>query len=443
MKDVTMPKLSDTMTEGTVVAWRKAAGERVERGEVIAEVETDKATMELEAFASGVLLEIRVEAGTTVPVGTVIGVIGAPDEAPAAANEQKDVAKEETGEREAKASGGAADGQKSGDTVGVRKVEEASAGKQDAAARQEGPVPADEDEKEGAEEEAGGGAVRAAPVVRRRARELGIDLAAVTGSGPGGRILLEDLEPARGGGNKTPAAPQPPPAEAQPVVTPAGEPLSRMRAAIARTVSESWRTIPHFQIMVEVRMDAAEQFLRRLREEGTKVSLTALLTSAVAKALKEFPKLNASLFEERLVIHPACNIGIVVRQGEGLLVPIIHDCAAQSLTTIAERTAQLVERARGGRLSATELSGGTFAISNLGMYGVDDFVALILPPMAAVLAVGAVRDGVTVQEGRPAVARLLALTLSADHRVVDGAYAAEFLQAVKQLLEEPSSLATA
>lgn len=420
MKEVTMPKLSDTMTEGTVVVWRKAAGQQIERGEVIAEVETDKATMELEAFASGVLLEIRVEAGKTVPVGTVIGTIGAAGERPAAAAPSPEPLPEPP-------------------PLPAQPVQPTPTAPPVPSAP---PVRALEDD------------LLAAPVVRRRARELGIDLAAVTGSGPGGRILLEDLEQGR-------PVPEKPEAEQAPVVQtplparamtdlpegeaarqpPAAQPLTRMRAAIARTVSDSWRTIPHFSVTVEVRMDAAEQFRGRLKDAGTPVSVTALLVKASAQALSRFPQLNASLREGGVVIHPEINIGIVTRREEGLLVPVLRGCGGLSLAEVANRSAQLVEKARHGQLSDTELTGGTFAISNLGMFGVHSFVALILPPMAAVLATGAVRDGVVAQDGRPVVARLLALTLSADHRLVDGVYAAEFLQDVKQLLETPDRLA--
>jgi pyruvate dehydrogenase E2 component (dihydrolipoamide acetyltransferase) len=187
-------------------------------------------------------------------------------------------------------------------------------------------------------------------------------------------------------------------------------------------------------------MDAAERFRRLLKEGGTAVSLTALLVKASAQALSQFPQLNASLHEASLVVHSEINIGIVVRRDDGLLVPVLRNCGGLSLGDMANRTAQLIEKAQHGRLSDTELTGGTFAISNLGMFGVHSFVALILPPMAAVLAVGAVRDGVIAQDGRPVVARLLSLTLSADHRLVDGVYAAEFLRAVKGLLESPEVL---
>jgi pyruvate dehydrogenase E2 component (dihydrolipoamide acetyltransferase) len=436
MKEVTMPKLSDTMTEGTVIVWRKAAGDRIERGEVIAEVETDKATMELEAFASGTLLEIRVDAGQNVPVGTVIGIIGQPEQSGArpAASPDKD-----TG----------TDADADTDT--------------DAATRVPSPEPAVTPTERAAAQPAGqatdaprqGAAVLAAPVVRHRAQELGIDLAKVSGSGPGGRILLEDLAPPP----RQETAPDQPPAVAPPAASVTAEtpsqppqprdnaelaaavqPMSRMRAAIARTVSDSWRSIPHFSVTVEVRMDAAEQLRRQLKESGTPASLTALLLRATALALGSFPRLNASLREAGVVVHPEISIGIVTRRDDGLLVPVVRDCGELPLAELANRTTRLVERARHGQLSDTELTGATFAISNLGMYGIHSFVALILPPMAAVLAAGAVRDGIVAHDGRPEVARLLALTLSADHRLVDGVYAAEFLQAVKAALETPASL---
>ncbi|MCM2264431.1 MAG: 2-oxo acid dehydrogenase subunit E2 [Desulfuromonadales bacterium] len=437
MKEVTMPKLSDTMTEGTVVVWRKSVGDQIARGEVIAEVETDKATMELEAFASGVLLEIRVEAGKNVPVGTVIGMIGKEGEQP---EDKKDARAEPASDAEPETRGDA----------GAEPEAEA-----DAADEDEEEKAADSSDEDGAEKEAGpetaGSAadreVPAAPVVRRRAREFGIDLADVTGSGPDGRILLEDLKPSTAGESKAAKA-KGAAREESPAEVPSGkEPpqeaqeQSRMRAAIARTVTDSWQTIPHFSVTAEVRMDAAEQLRQQLKADGTAVSMTALLVKATALGLDGFPRLNASLRGKQEVLHPEINIGIVVRRDEGLLVPVLRGCGGLSLAAVAERAAQLIDRARHGQLSDTELTGGTFAISNLGMFGVHSFVALILPPMAAVLATGAVRDGVIVQDGRPAVARLLLLTLSADHRLVDGVYAAEFLQALKQLLENPAKLA--
>lgn len=411
MTEITMPKLSDTMSEGAVVAWHKAVGAAVERGEVLAEIETDKATMELEAFASGQLLEIRVPAGTTVPVGTVIGVIGRPGEQPAAPPPAERAAAAEAPPLP---------------TGGKERV---------AAPPPPSPppppvvlpaAPAD---------------LSVAPLVRRRARERGVDLAQVAGSGPDGRIMLADVELAATGPAAStgivPAAPAASDRAAPPAADAGGEPLSRMRAAIARTVSDAWRTIPHFQVSVDVAMTNAEQLRRQFEESGRPVSVNDLIVWAVAQALGKFPRLNASLRGERIVLHADVNIGIVVRLDDGLLVPVLRGCAGQPADELAERSRKLVERARHGQLSDTEMSGGTFAISNLGMYGVRAFTALILPPMAAVLAVGAVRDALAVKDGRPAVVREMTVTLSADHRLVDGAYAAEFLREVRELLELP------
>ncbi len=410
MKEILMPKLSDTMTEGTVVTWRKAVGAAIERGEVIAEVETDKATMELEAFASGVLIDIRVPAGETVPVGTVIGLIGKVGERPEI--RQPVAAEPPLTELPAEAS-----------------VTPAHPAELDSI-------------KPGAPAE-----ILAAPIVRRRAQELGIDLSTIKGSGPGGRLLLEDLEGTRSGAEGDQGCPMSvtPGAETSalvPAATPApeGEPLSRMRLVIARTVSESWRSIPHFTVTIEVRMNAAELLKAQLKQDGSAVSLTALLVKAAAQALTEFPRLNASLQRECLAMHPKVNLGIVVRRDEGLLVPVLHDCTRYNLIEIAQQSAQLIERARHGQLTVAELNGGTFVISNLGMHDVHSFSALILPPMAAMLAVGSIRDAMIVEAGHPAVGRVMSLTLSADHRIVDGVYVAEFLHTLKGLLEHPEKL---
>ena len=398
MYEITMPKLSDTMTEGTLVSWLKAVGDQVERGELVAEVETDKATMELEAFAEGVLLEIKAQPGDTVAVGTVIGIIGKAEEKP---NQKTEPTTE-------------------------KKAEE----------KEIQPQPEEQQAEPAA---AGDKEMQAAPVIRQRAKALGIDLATVLGSGPDGRIMLEDLERPKSAAAGSPGAETKAKTQA---ARPEEEerPLSRMRAAIARTVTESWRTIPHFSVTAEVRMDEAEALRGRYKEDGAAVSVTALLLRASALALKKHPGLNASLRNERIIIHPEINIGIVVGLDDGLLVPVLKGCGELTLEEIAQRAKQLVERARNRQLSDKELSGGTFAISNMGMYQVQSFNALIQPPMAAMLAVGAVRDGVIVQDGRPAVARLMSLTLSIDHRLVDGAHAAEFLQSVKQLLEKPDGL---
>jgi pyruvate dehydrogenase E2 component (dihydrolipoamide acetyltransferase) len=414
--EITMPKLSDTMTEGKFGAWKKAIGESVQRGDVIAEVETDKAVMDLEAFASGIMLEQRVTAGELVRVGAVLGLIGAPGEAvvPSGPSTQPDQA-----------------------TPLPAVASEPELAREEA-------VPVSSQPREPHEEQA-------APLVRRRARELGVDLAQVPGSGPGGRIVLEDL--ARYQESSSPTAKQeaaPDEAARGELVEPASglspdavaeeRPLSRMRAAIARTVSESWRNIPHFYVTIDVVMDAAEEVRRELKESDAAVSVNDLVIKGAALAIGSYPLVNASFAGDRLVINKAINIGMAVSLAEGLLVPVLRGCEGLDLQEIAHHSRRLAERARDGKLSETELAGGTFSISNLGMYGVSGFAAVILPPQAAILAVGAIREIAVVRNGLPVAAKVMTLTLSADHRVLDGSYAAEFLGEMKKMLENPVKL---
>ncbi len=413
--DVVMPKLSDTMTEGRLGAWRKGVGDPIQRGDVIAEVETDKAVMDLEAFASGILLEQRVAAGEMVPVGTVIALIGAADELPAAKPSSPPPVAQ----------------------VGVgpeRVIQEPPAA----------PVVEAHDEPHGEQ---------AAPVVRRKAREMGIDLALVAGSGPGGRVLLEDLE--RFAGVSLAAAPpsvEPAAATAEDAGEPAGQlfrgtpqpvteiPVTRMRGAIARTVEQSWRTIPHFYVTMDVSMDLAVEVRSELKASGTPVSVNDMVLKATALALQKFPRMNASYVGDRILVSEEINIGIAVSLPDGLLVPVLRGCQGLSLKEIAARTRPLIEHARSGRLSDAELAGGTFSVSNLGLFGVEAFAAVILPPQTAILAVGGVMEAVVPRQGNPAVGKLMRLTVSADHRALDGAYAAGFLRELKGILENPVKL---
>ena len=258
--------------------------------------------------------------------------------------------------------------------------------------------------------------------------------------------MLQDLE-------RHPAAPEAPtessasnapgaPAAGAPKARAAGEsfPLSRLRSAIAKTVSESWRSIPHFSVTTDVAMDEAEAVRRQLKGGGVEVTLNDLIVKGVSLALGKFPRLNASLAGEALTLHSQVNIGIAVGVPDGVLIPVVPDCQRLSLLQIAAAGRRLVDRARGGTLSEQEMSGGTFSVSNLGMYGVSQFSAIIYPAQAAVLAVGAVSDTVVARGGVPVCARIMRLTLSADHRIVDGAYAAEFLAELKQILESPVRL---
>lgn len=451
--DITMPKLSDTMTEGRLISWKKGVGDRVERGDVIAEVETDKATMELEAFAPGFLIETRAQAGEMVAVGTVIGIIGESGEkvalVPGAVQQEEPHEpqpavgrpKEEPEAVRAEQQPESARPEKEPETVGAEAPEPAPAPVEE---RKEPPAEPPQPDREVEErskepEGEGGEPERASPLVRRLAREHGIDLRHVSGSGPEGRILREDVEKViKGAGGEKQGAPlSPAPAGPTPGST---IPLSRMRRAIARTVSESWRTVPHFTITVRIDMGKAETVYRGLKESGKQLSLNDLVVKAAALALERFPLVNGSFTEEGIVVHPDINIGIAVSLAEGLVVPVIRECRRLSLVEIAERSRELVLRARSGKLSETDLSGGTFSISNLGMYGIDEFMAVILPPQGAILAVGAIGDEAVVENGCVVPRRVMRTTLSADHRLLDGAYAAQFLAEVRRILENPVTM---
>lgn len=424
--EITMPKLSDTMTEGKLISWKKSVGERVERGDIIAEVETDKANMELEAFTSGILLETRIKPGEMVPVGTVIAVIGAageetpapsppsPEPSPAIASPEPPPTWQPPAEP-------------------PHKPLEA------------GEVPEriiTAPEAEGAEEKPSVAAAvgeKASPLVRRLAREKGIDLAKVTGSGPEGRILQEDLE--RFDRDRGPGTGGPEPGQAEGAVA-GGAPqlLTRMRAAIARTVAESWRTIPHFYVTVEIDMGEAERVRQELKESASPVSVNDMIVKACALTLEKFPRANASFLGDRIELHDEINIGIAVAIEEGLIVPVIRGCQSLSLKDIALWSRDLVEKGRAGRISEAEISGGTFTVSNMGMYGSDEFAAVILPPQGAILAVGAVADRPVIRNGHLVAARMMRATLSSDHRLLDGVYAAQFLRELRKVLENPVTM---
>ncbi|WP_224982195.1 2-oxo acid dehydrogenase subunit E2 [Geomonas agri] len=501
MNEIVMPKLSDTMTEGRLVGWKKRVGDEVRRGEVIAEVETDKANMELEAFVPGVMLEIKVQPGEMVRVGTVIAVVGKAGEksgsAPSAEAgplsagvsepEAAPQTQEETQGQGTEAAEGASAEQGHGGaapkTEPARKEDlEVQEGEHQAPAAP--PVPGEDTTQPAAESPGAptqyiqtrapspGGAApeaiapgreRAAPVVRRRARELGIDLARVRGTGPDGRILLQDLEqdgeggkPAQGGEAGRAAQPegQPqvqavqPTVEAAPTETRAQGPrlvqevkaMSRLRAAVAKTVAESWAHIPHFTVTMDIAMDDAESVRRQLKQSGMRITVNDIIVKAVALALVKFPQMNASFSQEGLQFHGEVNVSVAVGVPEGVLMPVIHGCQDLSLPAIAQEAERLVQRSRSGALTEQEMNGGTFSVSNLGMFQVSSFSAVIPPAQAAVLAVGAVVDVPVLRSGVLASAKVMKVTLSADHRVVDGAYAAQFLVELRDVLENPVRL---
>ncbi|TMD01708.1 MAG: 2-oxo acid dehydrogenase subunit E2 [Chloroflexi bacterium] len=433
MAEVNMPKLSDTMEEGTVVEWKKKSGETVKKGEVIAEVESDKATFDLESEDDGVL-DIIVQQGVPAKIGAPIARIGAAGQTPAA----KPAPKEEAPKPEAKA-------------------EKPKAPQEAPAHEPPPPTPlppapkgAGTPEEDGAPHVAGSPGlavaddVRASPLARRLASELGVNLATIKGTGPEGRIVKEDVQAAASGKAapaRAPSAPAPRPSGPEVEVV---EP-TRMQATIARRMAEAKSTVPEFTVTVEARVEQAVSMRQQLKDSvpgAEKVTMTDFLVRACALALKKFPEVNSSWVDGKFQRKRRISIGLAVApsQGMGLLVPVVHDADMKDLVQISIESRQVIERARSGRPAEGDLSGATFSISNLGMYGVDEFVAIINPPEAAILAVGAIKDVPVVDGGRIVPGKVMRMTLSVDHRVFYGATAAQFMAEVKRLIENPVTL---
>jgi pyruvate dehydrogenase E2 component (dihydrolipoyllysine-residue acetyltransferase) len=439
MPDINMPKLSDTMEEGTIVEWKKKTGDEVKTGEVLAEVESDKATFDLEAEADG-KLEILVEQGVPAKIGAPIARIGsgggqAPEKA-------------KPNEPEPPPAAGRAQGAETQMAEEREPTQKSSPPKQappapPAAAQTERPAPPARQ----AQQERGGedGQIKASPLAKRLADEMGVDLAGIKGTGPEGRIVKEDVL-AAGGAKQRPERRRPQPAaERAPgadveVVEP-----TRMQATIARRMAEAKATVPEFQVTVEARVEMAVSLRQQLKDSvpgAEKVTMTDFLVRACALALRKFPEVNTSWAEGRFQRKRSINIGLAVApsQGMGLLVPVVHDADLKDIVQISIESRQVIERARSGRPGEGDLSGATFSISNLGMYGVDEFTAIINPPEAAILAVGAIKDVPVVDDGRIVPGKVMRMTLSVDHRVFYGATAAQFMAEVKRLIENPVTL---
>jgi pyruvate dehydrogenase E2 component (dihydrolipoamide acetyltransferase) len=402
--EVKLPRLGQGMEAGTIVRWLKSEGDTVEKGEPLYELDTDKVTQEVEAEAGGVLLKIAIPEGE-VEVGKTIAVIGeAGEEVTQAFGEGED---EQTGAAE------------SGD---ADESAEAQAEPQRQATNGQ-PEPTD-------------GRVKASPLARRIARERGVDISALSGTGPEGRVVAEDVERAAASGAPTtaPAAPVIPSGEVE------VEKLTSLRKTIARRMTEAWQA-PAFQIAMSADMSRAlalrERMVAMLQEGQTKPTISDVLTKVCAAALMRHRAVNALFAGDAIELHPSANIGIAVAIPKGLVVPVIPQCERKSIAEIAEARAALVDRARSGKLQQTDIEGGTFTISNLGMYGVERFVAVLNPPQAAILAVGAAEEKPVVRDGDVVVRPMLELTLTCDHRSLDGATASEFLRTVKDFLEEP------
>jgi len=399
--DVIMPKMGDAMEEGKILKWKKRPGDPVAKGEPIAEIETDKVNVDIEAEDSGVLLTILVPEGQTVAVGTNIAMIGAPGQkvSPAPAPSPGLAAKPTT---------------PSPSPSAPPRPSEPPVTRTDMTDR-----------------------VKASPLARNLAAEHGIDLATVRGTGPEGRITKEDIEALVATATPTPAAAAPP-AGAE------GEfdavPLTKMRQTIARRMSQSKQQAAHFYVTVEVDMDAALRARQQLNaaQTGGKVSVNDLVVKATALALRKFPNLNSALIDGTIRRYRRINVAIAVALPEGLIAPVVHDSDRLPLAELAGKIHDLGERARAGHLHPEDYNGGTFTVSNLGMFGdVDNFIAIINPPQTAILAVGKALPRAVVRAGQIVAATTMKLTLSADHRVTDGAEAAQYLQEVKRLLETP------
>jgi pyruvate dehydrogenase E2 component (dihydrolipoamide acetyltransferase) len=386
---VVMPKLTDTMEEGVLVAWKKHEGDRVEAGEVIAEIETDKAVMDLEAFASGILRKIVVREGETVPSGTLLGVIAEADEdiTPVLTDRMSSVPLTGSGVKPTVPPAGA--------------------------------PPAEASLAEGARP-------IASPRAKALAAERGIDLSTIAGTGPGGLIVEEDV------------------LKAQVAVPPGTDrPLSQMRKAIARTMVQSKAPVPHFYLTTEIDMEQAEQFRIRFTESRrSHPSITDLLIKAAALALTRHPDVNVSYAGDVIRRYASIDIGVAVGMEDGLIAPVIRNCGAKSLETIAGESRALIEKAKQKRLQPSEYTGATFTISNLGMFDVENFIAVLVPPQAASLAVGAIRPVPVVKDGVVGVGQRMKVTLSCDHRALDGLVGAVFLKELKRILEHPQELMT-
>jgi pyruvate dehydrogenase E2 component (dihydrolipoamide acetyltransferase) len=398
--DVSLPRLGQGMEAGTIVRWLKSEGDKIEKGEPLYELDTDKVTQEVEADASGVLLKILAGEGEEIEVGKRIAVIG---------EEGEDVEAEAEAEVEVDE-----DEQEEGSPAPAREEE-----------RERGREAAKEDAEE-QETARADGRIKASPLARRIARERSIDLASLSGTGPEGRIVAEDVE--RAAAAPAHATVGAAPLEAEVV------PLTSLRKTIARRLTEAWQA-PAFQISMSADMTRAQELHDRLREQG--VSVTDILTKLAGIALLRHREVNAQFADDELRIFPNAHIGLAVATERGLIVPVQREVELKSLVQIAAERKELVERTREGKLGQEDLEGGTFTISNLGMYGVDIFTAVLNPPQAAILAVGAIEEKAVVVDGELVARPLMAMTLTCDHRAIDGAKAAEFLRELKTLLEEP------
>ncbi|WP_174817084.1 dihydrolipoamide acetyltransferase family protein [Nocardia brasiliensis] len=439
MSEITMPRLSDTMEDGVVSAWLKQVGDTITRGEVVAEIETDKALMELEAYEDGVLEQILAQPGVRVPIGEPIALVGDGSGTTAAA---------------ARANSAAAAPTDAGSAAA-----QASPGGSAPAATPSVPETVDAPDAVAAEPDStmSGERKKSSPLARKIARELGVDLASVIGTGPGGRVTRQDVAaahraapvadtPATAPVAEAPPASVPSTAAAQPVPVATADydevPLTTIQRVSAVRLTESKQQAPHIYLTSAIDVTDLLAFRAQLNATLTtageaKVSVNDLLVKAVATTLRKDPSVNVSFAGDKLLRHKAINLGVAVATPAGLLVPVLRDADRKSVSELASETRDKAVRARERKLRAEEMSGGTFTISNLGMYGIEQFTAVINPPESAILAVGAAAEELRLADGEVVARKILRVTLSADHRAIDGAVAAQFLAHLEELLEQP------
>lgn len=423
---ISMPKLGFDMQEGTLIRWVKNEGENVNKGDVLAEIETDKATVEVESSASGVVRKLLVEAGSVVPVGDPIAVVGSADEkieaTPTKVEEPK--VEQKTDEQ-------------AGEELKTERKEERSKKEEPKAVRpQPTPAPAQSSIVSPQSE-----IVKASPLAKKIARDNRVDLARIQGTGPGGRVVRKDVESALSSGQSPVVSRQP----VAPTVVPVSREdeivqFTKLRQAIARRMTESFTNVPHFYVTHEYRMDALMAMRKQVNDylpENEKLSVNDFIIKAVALTLREFPNLNASFSGDKVIRHGAINVGVAVSVEGGLLTVVTRNTDQQSLRAISAEVRRMVAGAREGKVKPNDIEGSTFSISNMGMYDVENFAAIINPPEAGIVAVGSAREVPVVENGEIKPGWRMKATISVDHRVSDGVEAAKFMQKLAEFLENP------
>lgn len=422
--EIVMPRLSDTMDRGTVARWLKKEGEEVKKGEALAEIETDKATLPLESFYNGTVGRILLPEGGSAPIGEPIATLVRP------------------GETEA---GAASEGAEHANAPASSPPNARSSPENTAPPRAPAGTPA----RSTPASASGQHLIPSSPLARRIAEELGIDLASVKGTGPNGRVTREDVEEAareRQSSTPTPSVPvstaAPSETETSRAAAPIERPLTRMQETVARRMVQSKSTVPHFYVTIETDVAAVMALREQLNQtwSETRVGVEDLIVKALGIALTEFPIVNASWQTDRIVYHNAVNIGVAIAVENGLLVPVLHDVQTKGLRALSKEIKALRQRVRDGKAQAQDYQGGTFTVSNLGPYGVDEFLAIVNPPESGILALGGIERKPVVRGDEVVISQRMRLSLSADHRVFYGAVAAQFLSRVRDLLEKPLSL---